>query len=118
MFSRSAYHTHLGTEYLDQIVSQPEPGDWDTQGLNNDHTRGVLRIVDGMGGYEVPSQGASQESQGLMPDPAGVDARQPSPVVDAPPHPDHVDFMFEVEDYDPEENQDFVLGVGQRTPSR
>ena len=68
-FSRPAYHTHLGTEYLSQIVSQPEPGDWDTPGINNKHTREVLRIADGMGGYEEPSQEEPMESTGFAPAP-------------------------------------------------
>ena len=33
-------------------------------------------------------------------------------------HPDHIEFMFEVEDYEPKENQGFILGRGQRTPLR
>ena len=45
-------HTHLGAEYAPVVVSQPEPGDWDSQGINNTQTAEVLQMVDGMGGYE------------------------------------------------------------------
>ena len=41
----------------------------------------------------------------------------PTPAGDGElPHPDHIDFMIEVEDYVPEDNQDFVLGIGLNTP--
>ena len=114
MFTRAAHHTHLGTDYLDHIISQPEPGDWDTQGIDNDHTRSVLRIVDGMGGYETPDQ-VAEPSQGQSSDAPQYD---PTPKRDeAVRHPDHIDSMIEVEDYVPEDNQDFVLGIGIRTPS-
>ena len=76
----------------------------------------MLRIADGVGGYEEPSQEEPRESTGSAPAPTSEVAQHPPLADDIILHPDHIDFMFEVEDYEPEENQGFILGRGQRTP--
>ena len=48
-YVRQALHTHTGLEISSDMISQTEPADWDTQGIENLATKEVLRMVAGMG---------------------------------------------------------------------